>query len=189
MRAGRVWKILIAILVVGLGLVVLIGCESPAAQRELARAERIQAEAQAYERERAADAAAYAERASVRQMERDAAHERTLEILPFVLAIGGGVVVICLGLFAWWDLRSQRRALPAPLEQQPGAEDWAKLAWALEQRERALWHALATMARRQQGGAPATRTEENLWHLVNPGDGREPWQTNSEDMQGRSERS
>ena len=35
--------------------VLLVGCESPAAQRELAQAERIRAEGQAYERERAAN--------------------------------------------------------------------------------------------------------------------------------------
>jgi len=171
------------------GLGVLIGCESPAAQRELAQAERIRAEAQAYERERAADAAAYADRAAVRQMERDAAHERTLEILPFVLAIGGGVVVLCLGLFAWWDLRSQRQAVPAPPQQQAGGEEWAELARALEQRERALWHALATMARRQQGRDPAARTEESPWYVVKPGDGYESWQSNMEDFHKESERS
>lgn len=184
------WKLLVAILVAGLGLVVLIACESPAAQRELARAERVRAEAQAYERERAADAAAYAERAAVRQMERDAAHERTLETLPFVLAIGGGVVVLCLGLFAWWDLRSQRQALPAPSEQQPEAEDWAGLAQALAQRERALWHALATLSRRQQEGSSPNQTEETSWHLLCPeSDQHEWWSEHSAGRRGTKTRS
>lgn len=137
---------------------VLVACEGPAAQRELAQAERIRAEAQAHERERAADAAAYAERAAVRQMERDAAHERTLETLPFVLAIGGGVLValaIVVGGILLWREQSLRAAQPQPEPQtalattpQPATLDdlWAYL----QQREAALWHALAILARRQQ---------------------------------------
>ena len=174
----------VAILVAGLALVLLIGCESPAAQRELARAERVRAEAQAYERERAADAAAYAERAEIRQMERDAAHERTLGLLPFVLSIGGGMLVLCLGFLVWWDLRSQRLAQPASLERLPASREWADLARALEQRERALWHAMATLARRQQEAEAPRQPGERAWQIDVPAH-RE---AGSEDYGGRAER-
>jgi hypothetical protein len=120
-------------------------------------AERVRAEAQAYERERAADAAAYAERASVQQMERDAAHERTLETLPFVLAIGGGTLValiIVVGAALLWREQSLHAAQPRPAPQtalatapQPATLD--DLLAYLQQREAALWHALAILARRQ----------------------------------------
>jgi hypothetical protein len=145
---------------------VLVACESPAAQRELAQAERIRAEAQAYERQRAADAAAYAERAAVRQMERDAAHERTLDTLPFVLAIGGGVLLalaIVVGGILLWREQSLRAAQPQPAPTsalattpQPATLDdlWAYL----QQREAALWHALAILARRQPCPEPPAQT-------------------------------
>jgi hypothetical protein len=151
----------------------LIACESPAAQRELAQAERIQAEAQAYERERAADAAAYAERAAVRQMERDAAHERTLETLPFLLAIGGGVLIalaIIVGGILIWREQSIRRAAPPHPEPQaalatvPQPATLDDLLAYLQQREAALWHALAILARKQQQSeSPAAFPRDMLY--------------------------
>ncbi len=155
---------LIALLAVLLGL--LVACESPAAQRETARAERIRAEADAYARKQAADTAAAAERAALRQMERDAAHERTLETLPFVLSIGGGVLVLCLALFVWWDVHSQRQMPATSVEPQLARHEWAELIRALEDRDRALWHALATLARRQGEGQPSEATERRVRYLV-----------------------
>jgi len=156
MTALRLFLPLLAL--AGLLAGLLVACESPAAQRELAQAERLRAEAQAYERQRAADSAAASERASVRQMERDAAHERTLETLPFVLAIGGGVLimlVVVVGGILIWREQSLRAAQPRPAPtsalatmQQPSLDE--VLAY-LQQREAALWHALAVLARRQQG--------------------------------------
>jgi len=133
--------------------VVLTGCESPAAQRELAQAERIRAEAQAYERERAADAAAYAERASVRQMERDAAHQRSLETLPLVLAIGGGVV-ICLVLAYMFYLERHRPAQPRA-DQQPALalatrdETGLAIAERMDGLERAVYAIIIEMQRQR----------------------------------------
>jgi len=142
--------LLLMLLVLALSVFVLVGCESPAAQRELAAAERIRAEAQAYERERAADAAAEANRASVRQMERDAAHQRTMETLPFVVAVGGGVLVLVLavmgGLFALSRQQQPGNSNPLAL----CGQEWGDLARVLAERDRQIWHALAELARQQQ---------------------------------------
>jgi len=62
-------------------------------QRQRAAAEKAQAEADAYQKRLQADTSAAAERSALRQAERDAAHERTLELLPFVLLIVGVVAV------------------------------------------------------------------------------------------------
>ena len=169
---------LLLLAVAGLLVGLLVACESPAAQRELARAERVRAEAQAYERERAADAAAYAGQANVRQMERDAAHERTLETLPFVLAIGGGTLlalIVVVGAVLLWREQSLRAAQPRPAPQtamatkpQPATLDdlWAYL----QQREAALWHALAVLARQQQ--AASAETSPVSRNKLYPGEGR-----------------
>ena len=86
----------------------LVACESPAAQREQARAERIQAEAIAYQIRQEADARAASERASIRQMERDAAHQRVVEMMPFVMLISGGIIALIIILLMAWDLRRIR---------------------------------------------------------------------------------
>lgn len=146
--------LLLTLLALMLSALVLVGCESPAAQREQARADRIRAEASAYEKEKQADAEYNTQVTLNRQYERDASHERTMESLPFVLAIGGGVVVLCLGLFAWWDLRSRP---PTPISQPVNdnlpavrSPEWEDLARALAERDRQIWHVLAVLAQRQQ---------------------------------------
>lgn len=165
----------------GLLVGLLVACESPAVQRELAQAERIRAEAQAYERQRAADAAAYAERAAVRQMERDAAHERTLETLPFVLAVGGGVllalVIVVAGILLWREQSIRRAAQPQPEPQMALATTQPPTTlddlWAyLQQREAALWHALAVLARRQPPPTSPVQTVSQGGNLLNSGEGR-----------------
>ena len=176
MRALR-WLPLLAL--AGLLAGLLVACESPAAQRELAQAERIRAEAQAYERERAADAAAYAERAAVRQMERDAAHERTLETLPFVLSIGGIVlvtlVIIVAGVLLWREQSLRAAAELRTVQPQPEQTAVATAPqpatlddlWAyLQQREAALWRALAVLARRQQGAETPVILDGDLLYPV-----------------------
>jgi outer membrane murein-binding lipoprotein Lpp len=128
-----------------LGLV-LAGCESPAAQRERAQAERIRAEAEAYQVRLQADVDAAAERANVRQMERDAAHQRALETLPYLVAIGGGILVLVLAGLVFWDLRGSgppgRRAV--------ATTDPALLLLLERQRleQAQLWHAIAWLDRR-----------------------------------------
>ncbi len=107
-----------------------------------AAAEREKAEAAAYEQRQSAAAAAAGERANVRQMERDAAHQRTLDLLPFVVAIGGGLALAGFGAFLVWDLR--RRPV------QPMGADPAMLVYLdrlrLDQAQQ--WRALAQLERR-----------------------------------------
>jgi hypothetical protein len=133
-------------------LAVVAACESPAAQRERAAAERVQAEAIAYQLRQQADTEAAAERATVRQMERDAAHQRALDLLPYVLIIAGGLALAGLGLVLWWDLRSMRplapgdRALLLHLQ---------RLELSQAERDRQLWRAIAALDRRT---LPAARS-------------------------------
>lgn len=104
--------LLLALLASMLSVFVLVGCESPAAQRERARADRIRAEAQSYERAKQADAAYNTQVTLNRQYERDASHERTMESLPFVLAIGGGLLILTLTLIGaglvWQHLQVEK---------------------------------------------------------------------------------
>jgi hypothetical protein len=131
-------------------LVALLGaCESPAAQRERAAAERIRAEAAAESERIRAQTEAVAERAAIRQAERDAAHQRTLDVLPYVLAIGGGVLLAGAGLLVFWDLRRQ-----AALVARPGsdvlllARELQRLELIQARRDRELWRALGRVAAR-----------------------------------------
>ncbi len=107
-----------------------------------ADAEREKAEAEAYEQRSAAAVAAAGERANIRQLERDAAHQRTLDLLPFVLAIGGGLLLAGFRAFLVWDLR--RRPV------QPVGSDPAVLMYLdrlrLDQAQQ--WRALAQLDRR-----------------------------------------
>lgn len=133
------------ILALAAGAFLLAGCESPAAQREWARADRIRAEAEAYEQRQQADTQAAAERANIRQMERDAAHQRSMELIPYVLIIVGGLLLAGLGGLLFWDWRRQ----PAPAAADP------RLLALLEQlqlhqaeRDREIWRAMAILQRR-----------------------------------------
>ena len=111
----RLLLAILALVSIGVGGILLTSCESAdnaAARRLSEESARARAEAEAYQVRAAADAAAASERASTRQMERDASHERALETLPFVLAIGGGVLVLALGGFVVWDLRGRQMAQP-----------------------------------------------------------------------------
>lgn len=139
-------KLLAVIGILGLvgGVLLLTGCDSPAAQRERAQAERIRAEAQAYQQKKQADTEAASERANIRQMERDASHQRTMELLPFVLLIVGGLLLAGLGGLIFWDLRRQAALTVDP-----------RLLACLEhlqlqqtEGDRQLWRALASIQRR-----------------------------------------
>ena len=114
------------------------------ADRTRAIAEKTQVEAEAYQKRMQADTSAAAERAALRQTERDAAYERTLGLLPFVLliaglvAIGGLAVVVLAG-------RLQRPQAVDPalmflLQRQQGQ---------LNALERAAYHQIATTQRQQ----------------------------------------
>jgi len=114
------------------------------AQRERAEAERMRIEAEAYQRRQEAETSAAAERSAIRQAERSAAHERTLELLPFTLLVVG---VVALGGLAVLALagRLQRRTEIDP-----------SLVFLLQQQnqrlleiQRATWHVIAAEQRRQ----------------------------------------
>ena len=107
--------------VVGLVVLVCVGAllvsacipaDNAATRRANAEAAEVRAGAEAYQVRQQADTQAAAERANTRQMERDAANQRSLTTLPFVLAIGGGVLVLVLGLIggylAWQNLQIER---------------------------------------------------------------------------------
>ena len=128
-------------------ILVLVGCESAdnaVARRAEAEAAARRAEAEAYQQRQAADTAAAAERSAIRQAERNAAHQRALETLPYLVAIGGGILVLVLTGLVVWDLRSRPPAQPDPA-----------LLFYLDRlrldgakRDRELWHALAELSRR-----------------------------------------
>jgi hypothetical protein len=158
------------VVMLGLGMVLLVGCESPEAQRKNAEARLVQAEA-ARERARAeadavrlkaeAEAKADAERAraeadverqraraeaeaslaATRQMERDAAHQRMVESL-----IALALVVLPLSLVAGAVvllLARRRRGLDPLLLVYLDQLQLRQVA-----HERELWHAVAAMQRR-----------------------------------------
>jgi hypothetical protein len=139
--------VLAAVLAVGLAVMALSACESPTAQREAARAERIRAEGESYERQRAADTAAASERAAVRQMERDAAHQRALEMLPVIVVLVGAVLLAGLAVLVVWDGRNRSPAADPALWY-----ELRRLEAERAERERLLWHAIAAAHRGKLSG-------------------------------------
>jgi len=130
--------------ILALAILAASSCDSPAAQRERARAETVRVEAVAYQMRAEADAKADAERAATRQMERDAAHQRALETLPYLMLICGGVGVGGLVVLAFWDLR--RVADPRLLFYLD------RLQLDQAERDRQLWRAIAALDRRALTG-------------------------------------
>lgn len=155
----RVKPILAAILVAAVlasaalalpGCNALVSRDNAAANRleaeatlERAEANRLQTEAEAYQRRLNADIQAAAERSALRQAERGAAHERTLELLPFMLLIVGVVVIGGLAVAALAGGLQRRQANP----------DVVLLLQRQDQRlaeiERAMWRGIAAEQRRQ----------------------------------------
>lgn len=81
------------------GAYALTGCGSA----DRAAAARAQAEASAIRaRSSAATERAIQERESSRQ-----SHQQFLEIVPILLMVGGGVLVVLLGGFIFWDIRTR----------------------------------------------------------------------------------
>ena len=116
------------------GVVMLSGCENPLAAHELARADRIRAETEAVQ----VRAEAAAERAAIREAQRDASHERALEILPYMLLIVGVLVLAGFAAFAVWDLRRAAMSGMVHLE---------RLRLEQAERDRALWLAMSRLDR------------------------------------------
>lgn len=138
---------LLIVAILAAGAIMLSGCESPAAQREHARAERSLAEAQAYQQRVQADTVAAAERAAIRESERERGHQQAMEMLPYVLIIGGGLLVAGLVVLMMWDVRLHGR---------PGGMDPAVMAQQMEQlrlqhaaTERAMYRLLIEMQRQK----------------------------------------
>lgn len=114
------------------------------AQRQRAVAEKAQAEADAYQRRQEAETSAAAERSRIRQTERDASHERTMETLPFVLLVCGVVAIGGLAVVA----------LAGNLRRQPAPDPLLAFLLRRQQRqldalERAAYHQIAVEQRRQ----------------------------------------
>jgi hypothetical protein len=138
--------LILAALVLILAVVVLTGCaevDNAAARRAAAESSLETARAQAYAERVRADSQAAGERSLVRQAERDAAHQRVLELLPFLALIIGGLVLVGFAGLVFWDLRRQSVVTDAVLF-------LALQRWRLEQSERdaALWQAIAQLDRR-----------------------------------------
>ena len=141
----------LGLLAIAVSLVLLSGCESAdnaAARRANAEASLEVARGQAYAERAAADAAAASERAATREAARDASHQRALELLPYVLLIGGGLLLVGFAAFVVWDLRSLRE------RQTAAGSDPALLLYLdrlrIEQaeRDREIWRVLGLLARR-----------------------------------------
>lgn len=133
--------------------VTLSGCESPAAQREQAKADRILAEAQAYEQRQQADMESAAERAAIREAGREASHQRTLEVLPFVLIIVGATLgMVFMGLL-FWDMRVRAQATPMDMalqlqiQQLQQSKQMQQLQLQQSEMERSFWHLIAEKQR------------------------------------------
>ena len=124
------------VLLVAIGLIALGGGLDLGAGQDR-QAQRIQARADL----ELARAEADAERAETRQAERDAAQARALVWLPYLVAIGGGVLVAALVILVFWDLRATRAAPPATIPP-------ALLAY-LQDRDQAMWRAIAAEQRRR----------------------------------------
>jgi hypothetical protein len=98
------------------------------------------AAAEAYAVRRAADVQAEQGRAAIQAAEREAGHQRALEVLPYVLAVVGGIVLLG-GLGAVVILALER-----------GRPDPVLLAYLERQRleQAELWHVVGQLARDRQ---------------------------------------
>ena len=111
-----------------------------------AEADLLQVRSEAYQQQVQADVQAAAERANIRQMERDASHERTLELLPFTVLLVGLMGVVCL--VVWVLATGWRRAtLDAAMVLLFGRQEKR-----LQEVERALYHMIAVSQRRALRG-------------------------------------
>ena len=119
------------------------------AQRTQAEADKVRAEAAAYEQRSEANTRAAAERAAIREAARQAGHERALEVLPVVLGILGVILVLAIAFLVTWDLRSQREANIALLTHQ------------MRHQNLALWSAVAQLERRKE-----IVPREGGWHII-----------------------
>jgi pyruvate/2-oxoglutarate dehydrogenase complex dihydrolipoamide acyltransferase (E2) component len=119
------------------------------ATRQRAIAEKAQAEADAYQKRTQADAVAATERSAVRQTERDAAHERTLELLPFLVIIVG---LVLAGIMATLALARHYQPSTTPRIETVDPRLVVLLQdqqYRLQQLERATYHLIAAEQRRQ----------------------------------------
>ena len=133
---------LIVIGLCGLAILMLTSCENPAVQqaraeadKALAEAKLLVAEADNYRIKRNADIDAANEAAARRENAREAAHQRALELLPFLLVLFFGFTIILVILLIFWA--SVRR---------PETND--TFLQYMASRDKEFWSAMATLARR-----------------------------------------
>lgn len=126
---------IVLIIAVAAGLPILRG------DRTDAQAQRTVAQAEAYQVRQAADSAAAAERAAIRQAQRDASHERTIELLPWALLIVVGGLVAVLLLILFLDRRRPPSADPTLLAA------LHQIQLADQRRNLELWTAIAALSR------------------------------------------
>jgi len=144
----------LAVVILATTALILPGCNASKdittnrlqAEAELARTEtdRIQVEAEAYQKRLQADTTAAAERSALRQTERDASHERVMETFPLIIMSLGLLVAGLATLIILWGYLTR-----------PRVPDQATILLLqqhdhrLAEIERATWHLLAAEQRHQ----------------------------------------
>ena len=128
---------LAVIVVIVVAVVGVISWDVGASRRLDARANLERAEAAAFEQRQQARTEAAEVRAQIRASEREASHQRTLEMLPYVALVVGAVVVVALAVvLVWWSVH-RRQADAAMLlylerlrleQQVQNGELWAAIA-------------------------------------------------------------
>jgi hypothetical protein len=144
----------IVMLAVGLlilaGILALDACSAMRAEEELAAGNRAYQEALAYQVREQAEAEADAERAATRQMELAAAHQRAIDTLPYLAAVGGLVIIGVLAMILVHDLWGRYRPQPGDPELLVYLD---RLRLEQAERDRALWMALGRLSRHLPDGA------------------------------------
>jgi len=124
-----------------------------------AEAEAKVAQAQAEALRQQARAETEASIAATRQMEREAAHQRAMELLPqTALIIVGGVLMLAL-LLVFFGQTQRRPAVPLGYTLTPTEVE--RLLFSQAQETRQMWHAIATLQRTLPEGV-----EEGRYRVV-----------------------
>jgi hypothetical protein len=142
----RMWLV-----AMGLAVSMVAGCapvDNAAARRASAEAEKIRAES-----------AAEAERAAAREMQRDAAHQRSLETLPYLVLVVGLVGLAGLVGVMVWDGRGRQRDNTG----QAVVAYLAELRAEQSRREAEVWRAIAHLERERRA-LPERRRGEVVIH-------------------------
>jgi len=120
--------------------------------RAEAETDKLAAEAAAYQRRVEAGTASEIARSSIRQTERDASHERTMESLPYFAMVIGGLIAVLLLV--------NKRDAPAVGTDPAVLMLLRQQQRQIEQMERATWHLVAREQRRLPGERVTIYQEE-----------------------------